>query len=665
MKRFLDSGFATLLLCTVVAVAAPACGGDDDDKSDDKTTETTDAGSSADTGGTDQDTAAAQDTGSSTVDAGPAADVAVLTGCAASCAPFNSCYSTIHPEECVALCDGVATADKTKSCLEKSNHCDELSDCLGTKPKVAREFNAGKAGTQTWQRAGDFFVKTMRGSLSFSQLWTGADHWFFITRSGGYSYTQQMWESPMGEIFKDMPKNVQLVFAAWRDKDGTDNSAKHIGEIKTAVQAALAKLPAKDRWYWSKRVHFVTERLPLPSEQIGPDHASGWLGDFAKARGRFCFAVDSAQRIRTCGNVRFPPNGSTAKRKVSTLAYLARYFDFESKRDADLAAQKDTKVVSVFGKLGTPNKLVRYVQLPDKTELAKYDTMEVDLAVGCDNHDDDECAFASNMLHLAVCDAPSAVTPATDVACTQEVARWSLPDGREGRWVTDISPMLATLGDGGERKLMLWTKKQELKNTEGNVTGAVVLNYDLKLRLRNVKKKARPFALERLWGGEIGSAVKWDSSYDAAHPKVTFDVPADAKKIELYALITGHGWGTDKANCATFCKQTHAFSIGGKEFKLELDRPGTSEGCRPMVTKGMVAMQYSNWQYGRAGWCTGMDVRPYVVDITKAVKAGSKATLDYKALYKNKPYKPEKQKPAATSAFDAELQRSVYVVFSK
>ena len=37
---------------------------------------------------------------------------------------------------------------------------------------------------------------------------------------------------------------------------------------------------------------------------------------------------------------------------------------------------------------------------------------------------------------------------------------------------------------------------------------------------------------------------------------------------------------------------------------------------------GGVPNQYGTWVYGRAGWCPGQDVAPYVVDITEYVKNG-------------------------------------------
>jgi len=639
-----------------LVVVLGACGEDADPGADENGADATvDASEPADSGPADSGAA---------IDAGKqdtaAADVPPLSPCQAACEPFLSCYHDLSAEECVTRCEAAKAGDLVPKCTNEATNCVALAKCLGTKPKVARPFDGGTPGTGDWDLAGDFFVPTLRGSLSFSQRWTGADQWFFVVRSGGYSYTENIWKSSLNAALKVMPENVHIVFASFRDKDGSDNAAAHIAEIKAAADAALAKLPEAKRWYWQKRLHFMKKRLPMPSETQGPDHVSGWIADYANDRGRFCFAVDSRQRIRSCGNLRFPPNGSGVTQQLATLQWLARDLNHEDERDSALADEKDVKIVPVFADLGTPSQLVRTVKLPDAAELAKYDTMKIDLRVSCPNHNDSNCAVRSEMVSLALCDLPSATTPASDVACDTEIARWSLPDGREGRWVTDASPALAALLPGGSRKVKLSTPQQTTKN--GSTTVFIKLRYDLKLRLSNTGKGRRPTKFIRLWGGQPSTAELWDAKYNPAHADRTIDIPAGAKRVEVFGLISGHGWGIDEANCATFCKQRHTVDVGGKSFALNLDTPGTELGCTTMAGKGMVANQYSNWHYGRAGWCTGMDVRPWVTDITKAVQAGQSAKLTYRALYKGQPYTAKAKAKPSSGGFPAEIQRALYAV---
>ena len=49
------------------------------------------------------------------------------------------------------------------------------------------------------------------------------------------------------------------------------------------------------------------------------------------------------------------------------------------------------------------------------------------------------------------------------------------------------------------------------------------------------------------------------------------------------------------------------------------------------IPQGVVPNQYGTWGYGRAGWCPGMDVAPYIIDITDFVSIGEENVIDYDA----------------------------------
>ena len=50
-----------------------------------------------------------------------------------------------------------------------------------------------------------------------------------------------------------------------------------------------------------------------------------------------------------------------------------------------------------------------------------------------------------------------------------------------------------------------------------------------------------------------------------------------------------------------------------------------------VISQGVVPNQYGTWGYGRAGWCPGMDVDPYIADITDYVSLGDDNVIDYNA----------------------------------
>lgn len=48
---------------------------------------------------------------------------------------------------------------------------------------------------------------------------------------------------------------------------------------------------------------------------------------------------------------------------------------------------------------------------------------------------------------------------------------------------------------------------------------------------------------------------------------------------------------------------------------------GTPLGCTTLVKEGAVPNEHGTWLYGRGGWCDGLQVNPWRIDITKQVCA--------------------------------------------
>lgn len=46
---------------------------------------------------------------------------------------------------------------------------------------------------------------------------------------------------------------------------------------------------------------------------------------------------------------------------------------------------------------------------------------------------------------------------------------------------------------------------------------------------------------------------------------------------------------------------------------------GTALGCAMRVKEGAVPNEHGTWLYGRGGWCDGLQVNPWRVDVTKQV----------------------------------------------
>ena len=156
----------------------------------------------------------------------------------------------------------------------------------------------------------------------------------------------------------------------------------------------------------------------------------------------------------------------------------------------------------------------------------------------------------------------------------------------------------------------------------------------LKLRLYNGDNNLwySPQEYIPAWNG----TVLFNPDYDENRPIVVFEVPENAVKVEFVSYITGHGWGSAGCyNCAEFCNSRHNFSVNGGTGEFSKSHPEAADNnyCMELETipQGVVPNQYGTWGYGRAGWCPGMDVAPYIVDITDFVSIGDENVIDYDA----------------------------------
>ena len=138
------------------------------------------------------------------------------------------------------------------------------------------------------------------------------------------------------------------------------------------------------------------------------------------------------------------------------------------------------------------------------------------------------------------------------------MARFITTYHRESRWVVDASHALAWLQEGGDRTVRFeWAPSW---NTQPS-------GITLSVRLSNQGKGAAPREIAPLFeGGSISATFNDD------RPPVEVEIPADANKVELVSIATGHGGESYKGyTCAEFCPHTHSFSVGGEVFAQELE----------------------------------------------------------------------------------------------
>ncbi|MCK6523882.1 hypothetical protein L6R49_20940 [Myxococcota bacterium] len=130
----------------------------------------------------------------------------------------------------------------------------------------------------------------------------------------------------------------------------------------------------------------------------------------------------------------------------------------------------------------------------------------------------------------------------------------------------------------------------------------------------------------------------WVELINPSHAPISVAVPADAAKVELMTVVTGHGFGNTKEACAEFCDHQHRFTVNG-DYEVTKEHPtaGTRWGCAEQVySEGVIPNQSGTWVYGRAGWCPGLEVDLWTVDLTGVAEAGETSELSYTGLFEGR-----------------------------
>lgn len=479
----------------------------------------------------------------------------------------------------------------------------------------ARVFDAEAAGERRRERAGDFSVDLVDGSTwTLSAAWTGCETYLFLPDTIPVSALDatSVWESDLDLLLDWSPPNVHYFFVSARTR-GADATAA-VEAMAARVDAELARRPAEEAAHWATHLHVVADRVTA---------MGNWIDDVMRdGVGPQGFGIDRLQRIRGVGSLadvqRFSRALSDAgqwpwESSLAYLAYEARAYDVEATREDRLDAEDATVVTFWEGELLSQFEELD-VALPSAERMASFDTLEIDVLSECPDRDLPEpgnCGAWDYIAALSVYEGDTLI----------ELGRFITTYHRESHWIVDATPMLALLQAGGTRRFR-WEFAPEWNPQPTTTT--------LSLRLSNQGKPARPVAATFLWAGGA-----FDDTYADAHPPVDVDIPADAERVELWAIVTGHGAEAD--NCAEFCDHQHEFTIGGATHLLDHPAVGDEEGCIEGIDAGMTPNQWGTWWFGRGGWCPGLQVDPWVVDVTADVTPGEPATIEYRGLLDGAP----------------------------
>ena len=500
--------------------------------------------------------------------------------------------------------DGDVVVDVVEDLPPAGDICEVLS-------MPAREFETGETGRRRHDLAADFELPLMDGSTwSFSENFTGCESYLFVPDNIVYSDLNgaSIWEDGVAQLIAESPLNAHYFFVSVR---GTDSAAATSLEgMQQRVDDALAALSPADAAHWSERIHVVAQRSGALEAWVGSTLSTGV--------GQLGLAIDRFQRLRGIGSLadvtRYDPDLAAAdmwpwERNVSYVTNEARYYNFEAARQAELDAV-DATLVNLWQGEVIEQFADMEVELPSAEDMANFDTLEMDVTQHCPNPNALEvgnCGAWDYLAHLWLYSGEG------EDETRVELARHITTYHREGRWIVDMTPALVHLRDGGTRRFRWeWAPEWNVQPTATYLT----------LRFSNQEKGYRPIEIGELWGSK-----GFNGQYNVDRERIRVPIPDEATRVELWAVITGHG--ADTQQCAEFCNHQHEFIIGGRSFYEEHPAVGNQEGCREDVDNGTVPNQWGTWWFGRGGWCPGQGVEPFVVDVTDLATPGDELAVDY------------------------------------
>ena len=591
------------------------------------------------------------------------------------------------------------------------SRCDELG--LPT-----RAMNTtGPFGLVENSLADDFTVQTLDGPWTLSENWTGCDGYIFVNYHPDESYSQLLAASDVEDLLAEMPRNIHLFFMSY-DEGNEEADAKMWRKL---FKGPVRRLEDEEEASWEGRLHYVTESA-WTAGWIGDslqNFAAFHFGIDALQRVREISSIGDqydgwSPELRALGfegrswNYELSLQDRLDKEPDVTLVPVLTAEDvgggiFEVPLPADMSAFDTMDVdlrwtcgntldrtcgewdytsrIYVCDEPANPNTSASTPCQPHLLEVMgscfgdgvdtgigcrTMDTCAADVAAAdtgaepgdaytCEGYQAElpadtlpaSCVQPDGMMddsRQQVCNADGTGFDDVNCPCDTEMGRWITSYSDGGRWVTDLSPSLAFLNGGGPKRLSM-------------AFGYPYLT-DLTLRLSDQGKGGVPVEAHPLWTGG-----GFNLSYNQSKLPIVVAIPADAQRVELFALLSGHGWGADRENCAEFCNHQHHVTVGGETFVRDHPVAGSSEGCIEQLEDGTTPNQGGTWRTGRGGWCPGKDVTPWIVDVTNHVTPGQTATISYEALFDGAPYDPVAS--GSGQGFGAQIELRSWLVISK
>ena len=460
-----------------------------------------------------------------------------------------------------------------------------------------------------------FSFPTLNGSFNFKDRWTGHDVYFFMfkyTDSSGNNNGATWGQNP-GKFIRNLPENTHLFYGSF------DNS--YHNDVVQQRNAVLAGLTTSEEAYWDDRIHYI---------DIDASNLGGGLGSMIQNfNNPFFMGIDRFQLSRETGSLYAWTSQSNDPYHLSyePNQWVAEFPTKVRAQDPGVHAVSVMDFQRHTGGWGGGYSSFTNATFQLPQNLSSYDTLEVYHEHACYERTNryqksdgsyGGCHEWDYLAYLYVCDADN------DSVCNTEMVRWITTYGREGMWLTDISPYLFMLNDGEERRF------KYAGANRGDLTVTFLFsNWNSGSRAIN--------ATYAFSGGQFDGTYNNESRYNR---QLNFTVPTEATSVKIVATITGHGFQKDSANCAEFCDHQHYYTMGTHQTYEWHPIVYSSEGCENEVNNGVVANQYGSWPFGRAGWCAGQDVKQWTYDITDWVDNSTNNHLVYRGYYNGAEYVP-------------------------
>ena len=455
-------------------------------------------------------------------------------------------------------------------------------------------------GTSFGDYACDFTLPLDKGEWNFAENYSKDENYLFVFYRGLNSTSKKIWTTRLYNLFDRSPENVHYFFLV--DTEKSDLAEEKAQIIKDSVSDAYDMVGNSDIL---KKIHIVSR----PASETDP-----WITELLKNnKSDFFFGIDRTRKLRKGGSFS-SWNSSDLPPELDNLYKEAEYYDHE-KQTSDFIEENSASSVVFKGLDAVPFDEEGWTKdlffETDFEGLSKNGELYIRLDQECD--DPKKCEW-DRLERLFLCDE-------TGEKCETEIGRWITTYGRSGKWLTDITLLKPLFEKNGKYKFKFTVDGDYYVNT---------LSFYFVEKEASSVKALIPLFNQR---------EQFDETYNSHFEPVTFENSGDIKKAVIAAYITGHGNGSEAANCAEFCQFESVFTVNGKKFEIDFENAGTSDGCFEEVKNGVVPNQYGSWPYGRAGWCPGQDVKLIEIDITEALVSGEN-TFSYAAYLNGEIYKP-------------------------